>query len=394
MSVLVTNARSRIAYNVARSLGQKGIPVVAADFVRHSMAFSSRYVRDHFVYPSPFLEPERFLATVVDRAVHLNVKVLIPVFEETFLFAQHSQQLSPHVAFVLPDYAQILLAHNKDRWEALARRIGIPVPESYGADEVRGAAGRDVRYPVLVKPKQGGGAWGITHVESAQALLELLAQPSWAGKPWDRFFIQQKIDGHTHCVAMLFNHGQLRGRIGYRQIRDYPATGGQATLRVSVRHEQAERDLQRLLEDWRWHGPCQADFIVDQNGVAHLIDINPRLWGSLTQAIASGVDFPHLIYRLAVDGDVAPVASYQTGVVTRWLGGDLAALPSRLRFASDQVLVLKDFFFPKTPAALFDDFSWSDPLPLATWTADAVLRAIRFRSVTPVSHGALEGVWK
>src|SRR5439155_4298107 len=141
----------------------------------------------------------------------------------------------------------------------------------------------------------------------------------WAGKPWNQFFVQEKIAGHTHCVAMLFNRGQLRATVGYRQLRDYPVRGGQATLRVSVRNERAEAHLRRLLESLRWHGTCQADFIIeDGSETPYLIDINPRLWGSLTQAIASGVDFPYLIYRLAKDGDIPPVTSFTTNVVTRW----------------------------------------------------------------------------
>lgn len=397
MSVIVTNARNRIAYNVVRSLGQKGVAVYAADFVPCSMSFLSRYVNGHFVYPSPFREPEGFLQCLISWIQRVKAEVLIPVFEETFLVAKHKERFSPHVSMVLPDYAQILIAHNKDRWERIANRLGIPVPASYSPDDLRhgGARSRHVRYPVLIKPKQGGGAWGIREVASPETLEELLAQTSWNDKPWERFFIQEKIPGDTHCVAALFNKGELRAKVAYRQLRDYPATGGQATLRVSLRSEKAEGYLQRLLEELGWHGPCQADFIIDKNsGLPYLIDINPRLWGSLAQAIASGVDFPYLIYRLAKDGDVAPITTFKTGVVTRWIGGELGALPSRLRHSEAKLRLLRDFFFPATSAALFDDFSVTDPLPFVTWSLDALFRAVKFRSVNAVSHDSLDGIWE
>jgi predicted ATP-grasp superfamily ATP-dependent carboligase len=248
---------------------------------------------------------------------------------------------------------------------------------------------------VFIKPKQGGGAWGIREVDSRTDLERLLGGATWDTKPWDRFFVQEKIHGPTHCVAMLFNRGQLRATVTYRQLRDYPTTGGQATLRVSLRSVRAEHALRRLLEELRWHGPCQADFIIDsKTGDPYLIDVNPRLWGSLTQAIASGVDFPYLIYRLAKDGDVAPVDSFTTGVVTRWLGGDLVALPSRLRRSHEKLAILRDFFFPATKATLADDFSIADPLPLLTWSADAAFRAVKFRSTNAVSHDSLDGIWE
>jgi predicted ATP-grasp superfamily ATP-dependent carboligase len=396
MSAIVTNARNRIAYNVIRSLARKGVPVYAADFVPRSMSFASRYTAGHFVYPSPFREQENFISCLVEQIDRLNVDVLIPVFEETFLVAKHKALFSSKVSLVVPDYQQILIAHNKDQWEPLARKLGIPVPSTYSPDYLRGmgAGSRRVKYPVLIKPKQGGGAWGIKEVPSPEALQDLLAQPTWTDRSWDRFFVQEKILGHTHCVAMLFNKGALKAKVGYRQLRDYPATGGQATLRVSVRHEMAEAHLQRLLEELGWHGTCQADFIVDESGVPYLIDLNPRLWGSLTQAIASGVDFPYLIYRLARDGDVPAVTSYKTGVVTRWIGGELAALPSRIRSSPARVRLLADFFLPDRSAALFDDWSLNDPLPFFTWMLDAAHRAVKFRSLAAVTHDSLDGVWE
>ena len=67
----------------------------------------------------------------------MQVDVLIPACEETFLLAKHSARLSGYVATVLPIYQDILLAHNKDRWAQTARRLGIPVPVSCSIEELR-----------------------------------------------------------------------------------------------------------------------------------------------------------------------------------------------------------------------------------------------------------------
>ena len=397
MSVIVTNARNRIAYNVVRSLGQKGIELYTADFVSRSMSFASRYSKGHFVYPSPFTDPEGFIRRLIEEIHRLRVDVLIPVFEETFLVAKHAGRISRFVSVVLPDYEKILIAHNKDRWAQFARRLDIPVPGSYSIEELQAVVVRakDLRYPVLVKPKQGGGAWGIQQIDTSEALTDLLRGESLNGMPWSRFFVQEKILGETHCVAMLLNRGQLRAKVAYRQLRDYPVTGGQATIRVSTRSYKAEAYLQQMLESLNWHGVCQADFVVDEKTqVPYLIDLNPRLWGSLAQAIASGVDFPYLIYRLAREGDVAPVTEFRSGVVTRWIGGELGAFFPHLKRSPAKLQFVRRFFFPPTRVTLYDDFSLTDPLPLFVWLTDALLKAVKFRSAKAVSHGSLEGIWK
>jgi predicted ATP-grasp superfamily ATP-dependent carboligase len=396
-SVIVTNAKSRIAYNIVRSLGKRGIKVYPADYVPRAMSFASRFSRGHFVYPSPFRDQAAFIKCLVEHSRRLKADVVIPVHEETFVLAKFRHLLPKEMKLVLPDYEKILLAHNKDRWTGMARELGIPVPPSCSIDEVRrdnGIAGA-LRFPVLIKPSQGGGAWGITQVDSRDDLLRAVEKETYLDRPWDRFFIQEKIEDHdTVCVAMLTKEGGIRAKIAYRQVRDFPVKGGQATFRISLHHEQAEHYFQRLLETLKWHGVCQGDFVVDRkSGVPYLIDINPRFWGSLTQAIASGVDFPYLVYRIAIDGDVAPVEDFREGVMTRWVGGDLMTLLPSLRLAKEKLSFLRTFFFPGADRVMYDDWSAADPLPFFAWGFDALVRMVGHRSLTPAPHDSLEGVW-
>ena len=396
-SVIVTNGGNRIAYNIVRSLGEKGIKVYCADYVPRAMSFASRFSRGHFVYPSPFRDQGAFIECLVENSSRLKTDVVIPVHEETFVLAKFMHLLPKEMKLVLPDYKKVLLAHNKDRWTGIATELGIPVPPSCSIDDVRRGSGiaRTLRFPVLIKPGQGGGAWGITQIDSRDDLLRLVERETYLDRPWDRFFVQEKIEDHdTVCVAMLAKEGGIRAKIAYRQIRDFPAQGGQATFRISMHHEQAEYYFRRLLETLEWHGVCQGDFVVDRkSGVPYLIDVNPRFWGSLTQAIASGVDFPYLVYRIAIDGDVAPVEDFRDGVMTRWVGGDLMTLLPSLRLAKEKLSFLRRFFFPGAGPVVYDDWSVADPLPFLVWGLDALARMVGRRSLTPTPHDALKGVW-
>ena len=391
--VVVTNAKNRIAYNIVRSLGEKGIPVHTADFVSRSMSFSSTYSKGYFIYPSPFRDPTGFINCLIEKAKSIKNGVLIPVFEETFLVAKYKEELSRFWRFVIPDYEQVLTAHNKDRWEPIARKLGISVPHTISVEDVRkgSTTPEELRFPLLIKPKQGGGAWAITQINSATELDGLLAKDSYFERPWDRFFLQEKVQGPTHCVAMLFREGELRAKIGYKQLRDYPVTGGQATLRESVHNIDAENSLQTLLEELRWHGVCQADFIIEkETHTPYLIDLNPRFWGSLVQAIASGVDFPYLLYKIATEGDVDAVTTFKAGIVTRWIGGDLRTFLPSLSGAENKLRFISQFFMPKAKSTIYDDLNWNDPLPFCVWFFDAVSKMIKYRSLEPVAHDSLE----
>lgn len=397
LPVIVTNAKNRVSYNIIKSLGKKNIDVYAADSMPRSMSFFSRYSKDYFLYPSPFNDSYGFVDFLNKRAAALNAGVLIPVHEETYLIAKHKDRLSSDLRTVIPSYEQILITHNKDRCGQFAGELGIPVPQTYRVDELKSAYNKMayLHYPLLIKPKQGGGAWGITQINSSNELKVLLSQDSYYGLPWERFICQQKVLGETHCVAMLFREGEIKAKVTYKQIRDYPVTGGQATLRVSISNPTAEDYLFELLKKLKWHGVCQADFVVEkETQIPFLIDINPRFWGSLVQAIASGVDFPYLIYRIAVDGDIEPIPSFKTGVTTRWLGGDLLALFSIILKSNRKLKLIKDFFFSKGKNRGYDDFSWRDPLPFFIWFLNVFLRIIKSGTFKPSAYDSLNDIWR
>lgn len=395
MSVIVTNAKNRIAYCIVKSLGEKGIDVFTADFVPLSMAFVSRFSKGHFLYPSPFKEQEAFVESIVENARRLRAEVLIPVFEETYLLSKFKEVVSRHVNMVIPDYDQILITHNKDKWLPIAQRLNIPVPRTVSPNELRKGDFERLEFPVLIKPKQGGGAWGIVQANSWEELKALLRKDSHAGRPWERFFVQEKIAGTVYCVAMLMNHGVIKGHVVYKQLRDLPFSGGQATLRVSVDQPDVVVYMKRLLEELNWHGICQADFLVEgETGIPYLIDINPRFWGSLVQGIASGVDFPYLLYKIARDGDVDVSEEFKKGVMTRWLWGDLRTLPQAFKQNHDKLGFLKEYCKVFGREMRYDDFCLKDPLPFFIFGLDFLGKMVKQRTLHPNSHDSLEGIWE
>jgi len=63
-----------------------------------------------------------------------------------------------------------------------------------------------------------------------------------------------------------------------------------------------------------------VEFRIDaRDGVPKLMEINPRLWGSIALHIAAGVNFPELIYKEVHAVPFAPVTQYKVGIKAKWL---------------------------------------------------------------------------
>ena len=381
-----------MAYTAMKSMARQGIKAVVGDSFSPSMCFHSRYCHGHFIYPSPYLFPERFIETLARKAREYGCRVLIPMHEEGFVIARYRDRLTPFLKVPLADYDQIMTLHSKDRFYTLAQQLGVPIPKTYSVsceEEIEEIAGA-LDYPVIIKPRRAHGSFGLSYVYSPGELSKVYEQLTHRlgfGEE-ETPIIQEYVPGTKYSVCMLYNRGELRAKCTFKFLREFPIEGGTAVLRVSVRNDRMEQIAQQVLEHLRWHGIAEAEFTFTQDRGPVLMEINPRFWGSLYQGVASGVDFPYLLYRMAVDGDVDPVLEYPLGVKTRWLWGDWRALCDYLRRPLSQYRMLLDYLKFYRRDVSYDDFSMDDPLPFVVEMIYPFVSFLTRGTFNPVERGS------
>ena len=132
--------------------------------------------------------------------------------------------------------------------------------------------------------------------------------------------VQEYIPGVGCGVELLMTNSGVKAFFMHKRLREYPPSGGASTLRVSIWDDRLYEFGARLLQAMKWEGVAMVEFRLDlRDGMPKLMEVNGRFWGSLPLAIASGVDFPYLLYQLMLEGDVKPPKGYKIGVVRRWL---------------------------------------------------------------------------
>jgi predicted ATP-grasp superfamily ATP-dependent carboligase len=125
--------------------------------------------------------------------------------------------------------------------------------------------------------------------------------------------------------------GRLLAAFCHRRLREYPVSGGPSTLAVSVRDPRLVELGTALLRALDWVGVAMVEFKQDGRGEYRLMEVNPRLWGSLPLAIAAGVNVPYAWYRLAAGLPVEPALTWREGVRMRFLFQDLLAARDLVR---------------------------------------------------------------
>ncbi len=361
--VLVTDGRSRASLAIIRALGKKGIEVTVGEAF-DCPSFHSRYTSERLLYPPPDKQPDLFIEHMLKLVRNGDYDAIIPVRDDiTLLLAKNREIFSQYVNIAVADYETVCIGRDKAQTIKVALDNNVPCPKTYFPEkpgdliQLKDGLG----YPLLIKPKESSGSRGIVVVNSFE---ELLNEYEKVQSRFGPAIVQEFIPyGGAYGVSMLFNRGDPRAIFAHKRLRQYPASGGPSTLRESIRYPEIEEYATRLLKKLNWHGVAMVEFRVDsRTNEPKLMEINPRFWGSLQLSIHSGVNFPHLLYEMAMQGDVEPVFEYEVGKKVRWLlPGDILwflSTPNKLKSLPE---------FLKFRGMGYDILSLDDPLPAISY---------------------------
>ena len=358
--ILVTDGQMRHALAVVRSLGKRGIKVMVGDSERISTSFFSRYASRRIIYPDPVQKEKEFLEFILNLVKKEKIEMIIPIRDECLIpLAKYKEEFEKYTKLPLLNYGLIMKARDKAQTLQIAQAAGIPIPKTYYLENQE-ELGLVKEYPVIIKPRMSSGSRGFALCRNFQDLkinFERILRDYPQG-----LLIQEYIPKKDEIgfYALLDQQSELKAFTIQRRIRSYPINGGPSTLRETIKHDYI-RDLSvKLLKFMNWQGLAMVEFRVDaRDGLPKLMEINPRFWGSLALSIASGVDFPYLLYQLAKEGYIDENLDYKAGVKCRWLfPGDILWLIS----APKNWKNLKDFF---ASWKIKDDIiEISDPLPI------------------------------
>lgn len=349
MRVLVTDGNERASLAITRALGREQVEVIVGAESQRSLAGSSRYCRQSIVYPSPYQEPEGFVATLMEVVRNHRVDALIPVSDIAMhVLGPEKARFEQYTHFPAPNAQAFQEISDKYRLmqQAVAEGVSIPGTTFVSDGRLDGVMEEIVSFPVVVKPGcsllKDGSRWtktSVCYAESPEELLRLYRDKPYLQQP---SLIQQRVIGEGQGLFVLMQEGIPLGMFAHRRVRERPPSGGVSVLRESIALPKAmvEATL-KLLQRVKWHGVAMVEFKVDTATERPLLmEINGRFWGSLQLAVDAGVNFPLLLLKMAMGQcETIPENGYRVGVKSRWLLGDLDQLLMRMR-KSDRALNL------------------------------------------------------
>jgi predicted ATP-grasp superfamily ATP-dependent carboligase len=375
-SVLILGVEDSPGVIAAESFRKKNFKVIVGCHMRLCTTFFSRYPNKRVLYPSPDMEPDGFIKWLHDFIDYEKIDVIIPIGAcITRLLSEHKMAFIKKVKMYLVDFNIYLKALDKAQTMKIAMENGITCPKTYfpAEENLDRIIEMIESYPVVIKPRFGVAARGVTIINSEGELRTKFPEVQrYHGK----CIIQEYIphDGMQYKAEILMNEQQeVISWIVYNKPRHYPAEAGSSTINCTVDREDILKISEEMLRHMDWYGMGDCDFIEDpRDRIPKLMEINPRFTRSIKIASIAGVDFFYKVYQLAMGEKVKPDKKYKTGQYLRYLPGDIFwFLESEDRFNTEPKFFK---FFDKNMK--YEICSLKDPGALLGYLLHKILLAI------------------
>ena len=327
--VLVTDGEQRAALAACRALAAAGYEVGAASARRPAAAKWSRYCSHGISLPDPRTAPSLFAERLRSELERTRYDVVLPGCDASLLaLSTHRTRLEPLVRLGLPPHEVVEACFDKELLTRRAEEIGFAPPATtscltFGEGW---SAARQLGYPVIVKPHRSFSKARGSERKPVVAADEnaLAGAVERLGAP----FLIQEFLGDTPIVscAGVAVEGRLLGFVTSRYKRVWPPGRGSAACSETFAPPAGlDVRVERLVTSLGWNGVFEIELLERHDGALAVIDLNPRLYGSLALAVRAGSNLPaiwcrYLLRQELTDGE--PTA----GIRYRWEDGELLSL--------------------------------------------------------------------
>ena len=297
------------------------------------------------------------------REGHYDIVIPMTDFSAALL-CDHIDEVRPLAWPAVNEPEAFWQAADKQRTMQACEEAGVPCPHTLydmqSADDILAAG---MPFPFIIKPRVGYGSIGFHVIRDEEQLRKVFpeALARFGGMVVQDYIPQTGTQ--YKCEVFLDADGQPKSAVVFDKTRWYPIDGGSTCCSCSVHRPDIAANSIKLLQAIGWRGYGDVDLIEDpRDGVARVMEINPRITASVKVCFAAGVDFARQIVELGMGYPVTDYPDYRDGVRLRYMHTDLLwFLQSPNRFKAKPSW----FDFRNTTDQIF---SLRDPWPWFTYT--------------------------
>lgn len=364
INVLLIEGRARQVLPISKSLRELGCIVTTYNSSKLDPGYASKYPQRKLLKFCDAKQPEKSYQVIYTELTKYKYDIVIPMNDDIAItLSRHKKELERITTIAVNDWDTIQYSIDKIKTMAACMEHNLPCPRTFLSMHEYLNHQKEITFPLVVKPRTGCAAIGFHVSETKEDLLDYYYK---AEKKYGPCLIQEYIPQTAlQYKAELYidSNGLMKAACVFAKIRWYPINGGSSTLNETVDRPDIIADCKTLLEKINWRGYADIDLIQDpRDNKAKIMEINPRITGSVKICFEAGINFSKLILQDFLGQSVDEAFNVKYGTYLRYMHTDvLWFLESSHRFKCRPSW----FNFKNCTDQIF---SWSDLWPFVAYT--------------------------
>ncbi len=395
--ILLTYGWVRSSYNALRNLKKHDLNIIVSDSSSIGMSQFSRLSSGYKKYTSHYEDEDKFISDILDICSSQEIKLILPSHNETEIIARHRDKFPDHLVSMIPNESHCRMFNNKSNAYDYVSSIGIPVPVRIKYKDPNQVSQNLIDKGIektVIKLLTGNSSKGVFYGENPEhsqtITKELIKKYKLAPNRYPQ--IEEYVKGEGYGCSVLYYRGKQITHFTHRRLREKIDTGGTSTFRESSLHEGIEAATKTIFDSLGYNGFAMCEYkVCPETGRFWFIEVNPRMWGSISLAIESGVQFPYLAWLCATQGASKAIDYHASCKVkmnwrARWLLGDIFIVINKvLKFD----FKTSWYILNEKKADSIDDFFWDDPFAFLGEILAYLKNSISKKSINPSEKGMI-----
>ncbi|MGZ5287198.1 MAG: ATP-grasp domain-containing protein [Flavisolibacter sp.] len=284
---------------------------------------TGRFLADDFVQ-IPAADDPGFITTLLNVCQQKNIRLVMPlVTRELFLFSAHKKDFeSIGVNLLVSSEEAIHLSNNKSNCYQLLQSKGMKLPAFHVVNNLEafihaafelGHPGR----PFCFKPSVSNGSRGVRVVsDSLDEHHQLFQEKPYtldityshalhilSSKPFPELLVSEYLPGEEYSVDCIASQGEaitVVPRLRKKMINGISVQGS------FVKDDAIIDQCKQIIELIQLHGNIGIQLKRSVTGEALLLEINPRVQGTIVSALGAGINLPLLAVKMELGEPIRP----------------------------------------------------------------------------------------
>jgi predicted ATP-grasp superfamily ATP-dependent carboligase len=325
MQVLLTDGQTRKAFDIFNLLSLHFDPLKIILSVDNDSKWKNRLIYKKKSVRLRKKSEREFADDLlqISNSFSNEIIIFIPVEEDSIsLFFSFTKEYgSLNFKYLLPSEESFNLVRDKYLLNIYCLQNDIPAPVIFEKDDLI-LMNKDNFIPLIMKPRIGSGSKGIIHIDDFSKLSVL------ANYQLKNFVIQEKLENGRDVKGAFFlcNNGDVVSSYCHERIRTFPIDGGVSVFsKISVNKDILEIGS-KLIKKLNWSGFVMIEFLHDKKlNTFKVIEINPRIWGSILLSEISKANFIKNYVQLSKNESLI-YSEINYNAKIRWMPFDLLNL--------------------------------------------------------------------